>query len=192
MIKSAGIYKMTRTITLWGLLLVLTAVTATAQEDDEETPRFRTVPWTLFGGAGTDFDSYSLSLGVRRGPWGLGAGYRHDTKTKLPSFSTSAPPPGATKETSYAVSTVGLDLFTMQPIADVVSGYAAIGGYADINTILVSDTTGGVYRSENSPDWTNARVAYGAGLEINPLDWLVVGLGYHNVRGFNLHLGYTW
>ena len=177
--------------TLCGLLLLLVASTAVAQSDDE-MPRFRTVPWTIFAGAGTDFDSYSLSLGVRRGPWGLGVGYRRNTETKLPSYSTSAAPVGAT-ETSFGASTLGLDLYTATAIADFLTGYATIGGYADINTVLSKDeATGAWYLSENSPDWTNARVAYGAGLEIAPLDWLVAGLGYHSVRGFNLHLGYSW
>ena len=179
---------MTRSITLCGLLLVAAAITASAQDE----PRFRTVPWTVFGGAGTDFDSYSLTLGARRGPWGLGVGYRHDTKLELPVYATDGAPAVVAEERSFAVTAFGVDLYTAQALADIINGYATIGGYADINTVLARDSTGAWYRSEKSPDWTNARVAYGAGLEIAPLDWLVVGLGYHSVRGFNLHLGYTW
>jgi opacity protein-like surface antigen len=171
-------------------LVLVVAPAAHAQEDE---PRFRTVPWAAWAGAGTDFDSWSLSLGIRRGPFGLGLGYRYNTKTAIPDFSTSTPPATSGADQSFQVSTVGLDLYTQTPFADFLALYGTIGGYADVNTILVRDSTSqSWYRSTNSPDWTNARVAYGAGIELTPLDWLIVGIGYHSVRGFNVHLGYSW
>jgi opacity protein-like surface antigen len=182
--------QMKRHFSLACALVLLFAAGAAAQESE---PRFRTVPWAVWGGAGTDFDSWSVSLGVRRGGFGLGAGYRYNTSTVLPSFSTETPPSGVSGDQSFQVSSVGLDLYTMQSFADFLNLYATIGGYADINTILVkNDSTQQWYLSENSPDWTNARIAYGGGLELTSLDPLLIGLGYHSVRGFNIHLGYTW
>lgn len=179
---------MKRFTQLCAVLLVASTALASAQ-----TAEFRTVPWAAWAGAGTDFDSYSLAVGIRRGPWGLGAGYRRNTKITVPSYSTEAPPAGAGADQTFQASSVGLDLYTVHGIADFINGYAVVGGYADVNTILREDPRFGQwFLSENSPDWTNARVAYGAGLEIAPLDWLVVGLGYHSVRGFNVHLGYSW
>jgi opacity protein-like surface antigen len=180
---------MTRRLVLSFLLTILLTSTAAAQE---ERVAFRTVPWAAWASAGTDFDSWSLSVGIRRGPFGLGAGYRNITSTEIPAYSTDAPP-ATGEEKSFPMTSVGLDLYTMQPFADFLNLYATIGGYADINTILVRDQTSlQWYRSEKSPDWTNARVAYGAGLEIVPVEPLLLGLGYHSVRGFNLHLGISW
>lgn len=169
---------------------------AVAQEEQEdEAPAFRTVPWSVWGGIGTDFDGYSLSLAARRGPWGLGFGYNHDTKEarRLPAFNRADPPATIGGETVFSVSTVGMDIYTKTPIADFVDGYASIGAYVDVNTLLVQDSTSGqYYESVNSPDWTNVAIAYGGGIEFNPLSWLIAGIGYHNVRGLNVHVGVTW
>lgn len=177
------------------LLAVLVPAGALFAQDNEEPPppRFRTVPWAILVGAGTDFDSYSLTLAARRGGFGLGFGYRRNTKIDVPGYSMAAAPSTATTEATFEMTKIGLDFYAAYPIADGIMGYATIGGYTKINTILVRDTvTSQWFRSVNDPDLSGADVAYGAGLEITPLDWLITGIGYHSVRGFNIHLGYTW
>lgn len=172
--------------------LLLPASCLFAQEEEEEpAPRFRTVPWAILAGAGTDFDSYSLTLAARRGAFGLGFGYRRNTEFTVPAYSTSAPPTGEFIERTFEVSKVGVDVYAAYSIAEGISGFGSIGGYTKINTILDS-ANGQWYRSANSPDWSGAEIAYGAGLELNPIDWLIIGIGYQSVRGFCMHLGYTW
>jgi opacity protein-like surface antigen len=173
-------------------LAILSAISADAQEE-EETREFRTVPWTIWGGAGTDFDSYSLAIGIRRGAFGLGFGYRRDTEITVPEFDDAEATGPTFGETSFAVNALGLDLYTAYGIADFADAYASVGGYVDVNTVLERDTvTQRWHRSPSSPDWTNARMEFGGGLEFNPIEWMVVGIGYHGVRGFNLHVGYRW
>ena len=147
----------------------------------------------VWGGVGTNFDGYSLTIAARYGAFGLGFGYQHNSKEadRLPSFSSAPPPATATGETTFQVSTVGADIYTKTAIADFVDGYGLIGMYVEVNTVLVHDSTG-YYESLDSPDWTKPKVAYGAGIEFNPITWLIAGLGYHSIRGLTLHAGVTW
>jgi hypothetical protein len=175
------------TLVLLTVMLVHAAASAQARYGPPK------IPWGVWVGAGTDGDALSLSIGAKRELFGLGAAYVHNFSLDLPDYSTATPPSSATKDFSFQLNSVGLDLYSYLNISDWLAGYGSIGGYMDINTVLVQDSFDGkFYRSSKSPDWTNAHIAYGFGVEATFFEKLLAGIGYHTEQGFNARLGYTW
>jgi hypothetical protein len=184
----------TRELPMHRLFIIAVAMLVlSADARSQDAPRFRTVPWAVWVAAGTNFDNYSLALGVRRDVFGLGLGYVRSTENEPPAYSTATPPQEATIVKEYQLQKVGIDLLTMQQLTDWLGGYASVGLYVDINTVLLTDSAAtAYYASPDHPDWTNPEVQFGAGLELQPFEWLVVGAGWHAARGVNIHLGYRW
>lgn len=183
---------MSRIAVLTVIFVAMTIGLRAQDETTEERPQFRTVPWTAWVSVGTTFDAYSVSVGLRREAFGAAFGYVRSFDINVPAYS-AGPAPNGGVETVLQLQKLGLDLVLSTPMTDWLSGYAIVGGWVDINTVLVHDTaTGSYYASPRNPDWTNPSVEIGAGLELSSLAPFVVGLGYHAARGFNIHVGYQF